>query len=246
MPKTKIEWADRTINPLVGCHPISDGCKNCYAGNVMFPRLKGIGKGLYGEMKDFGDITANVDILIDKLESLKKPQRIFLCSMSDLFHQLVPINFISKIFRICNEYPMHTFMILTKRYDRLSKILLTMKDSLPGNIMFGVSICNISDMVKVYTQYKAYDIPLFISFEPLLEGMVTKDLFDLIDVSWVIVGAETGNKRRSFQESWALSLLEEARTRNIPFFFKQQYIDGQKVQELKGIKYLEFPKEGNQ
>lgn len=115
---------------------------------------------------------------------------------------------------------------------------------LPKNIQFGISICNIADMVRAYTEYRAYEVPLFISFEPLLEGMIVKDLFDLIDISWVIVGAETGPKKRTFQEGWAIKLLEEARSRKIPFFFKQQYKDGKKIQTLRGSRYLEFPKGG--
>jgi protein gp37 len=247
---TKIEWADYTINPVVGCTPTSAGCRNCYAER-MFPRLKGMGTRLYSKMESFADIKWDTEILINELMKLAKKKherrpRIFLCSMSDLFHEKVPDTVIISILAICSGYPQFEFMILTKRYERLVEF----GDSgikIPNNVRIGISISTNDDLLSAHAL--DYRFQIFVSFEPLLEEMSEYEL-DLIifaDVNWVIVGAETGPGHRPFDEEWALRILDKAREFDIPFFFKQQYTGNgnEKTTLLNGEPIHEFP-EGEQ
>lgn len=243
MSKTKIEWADMTINPVIGCSPISDGCKHCYASK-MFPRLKGMGTRIYEDMEDFSDISWSTRILLDELQKLKKPKRIFICSMSDLFHDKVPDDVISNVLTMCGLFPQHTFMILTKRYKRMADYRAT--NVITKNILFGISICNSVDLDfadMIFEKYNLYNI--FISFEPLLNYISSGDIDDFIKdhgVNWIIVGAETGPGHRNFEESWALDILNIARKNEIPFFFKQRYLsNGSKTDILGGCNFHEIP-----
>jgi protein gp37 len=238
MSKTKIEWADITINPVIGCNKISDGCKNCYA-HKMFPRLKGMGTRLYKDMKDFGDVSWDLDILRNGLKKIKKPQRIFLCSMSDLFHEKVPDEVIDDVLAIFNEYPQHIFMILTKRYERLFDTLSVIGGI--KNVDFGVSICDNIDLERFLIQSNSWS-QIFISFEPLLEKLDRNMLQHVMysHCNYAIAGAETGNQRRPFEENWALDILKIARKNDIPFFFKKQFKDGEWTNKLDGKEYLEF------
>jgi len=244
MSKTKIEWADITINPIVGCSKISNGCKNCYA-HKMFPRLKAMGIRLYKDMEDFSDVKWDLNILKKALKKLKNPKRIFLCSMSDLFHEKVPDYIIRGIRDICNQHRQHTFLILTKRYERLSTWFVW-----PTNIKFGVSVSNDEDLFNVFLSALGSERPfmkqqkVFVSFEPLLEKLDKKLLKEFItrDVNWIIVGAETGGSHREFKEEWALDILKVAREYDIPFFFKKQLKNGEWTNKLNGKEYLELPK----
>lgn len=251
MSKTKIEWCDSTINHVVGCSKgCSRGCDNCYA-HKQFPRLKGMGTHLYKDMESFSDVSWDMNILKDKLKSKKKPERIFLCSMGDLFHEKVPTKIIDETLEICSRYPQHQFIILTKRYERMLYYLNEKNEPIketPNNVYLGVSICNKKDLHDFMSIRDVcyWDYDFIISFEPLLERLIADDhLLDLIQHTskWIIVGAESGNRKREFKEEWALEIKDLCEEHNIPFFFKKQFINGEETNLLDGKKYLEFPKE---
>ena len=265
MAKTSIEWSDQVLNFIEArkdastCDPVSAGCRSCFA-QVFAKRLKGVEKskgqtdGLYHTNNE--TIKVNFEVLDRRLKELpSKPQRVFLESMSDLFHKEIPIGDIARVMNFCSSYPQHTFLILTKRYERLQSFIeryTEYYDEIPENIKFGVSICDNKDL-QMFLDYGSNDIDykFFVSFEPLLEklniGYSWGETFldEVMEnlVNHVIVGAETGNRKRPFEEEWALDILEVARKYNIPFFFKKQYKDGEWTNKLDGKEYLEFPKE---
>jgi len=234
---SKIPWTEKTRNHIVGCSPLSNGCKNCYAKD-MFYRQRGMKTNLYKDMKDFDDVKWDMNILKDWLKTFKKPSRIFLCSMSDLFHKKVPDVIIEETIEVISKYSQHTFLLLTKRYERLSGFLWGR--DFPKHINFGISICNNEDLKRALDELIILQ-DVFISFEPLLEELHHNSLKSLLeDVNWVIVGSEAGNRRRDFNELWALNILEAARALDIPFFFKQQFKGKDKIETLNGIEYKEL------
>ena len=208
---TKIEWTEKTWNPVTGCTKISKGCKHCYA-HRMAKRLKAMGNIRY---TNGFQLTLHED-LIDAPRKWKKPCDIFVNSMSDLFHEEVPLKFIRRVFVTMNECPQHTFQILTKRSNRLKRVAHKLPWS--NNIWMGVSVENkkvihrIDDLAAISAHIK------FLSLEPLLGPL--KDL-NLHDIDWVIVGGESGPKARLMKKKWVSSILKQCRENNVDFFFKQ-------------------------
>lgn len=215
---TKIEWCDETWNPITGCTPISEGCKHCYAGR-MAKRLK----GRYGYPEDdpFKPGTAHHDKFREPLH-WKKPRRIFVCSMGDLFHEAVPYHLIDGVFQIIRACERHTFMVLTKRPDRMLEWADSTNarwDDLLGNLK------NLWVGVTAENQKQAdYRIPIllkipaairFVSVEPILEPVAIPNGLD-----WVICGKETGPGARAMEIGWATSLYNQCVEAGIPFFFK--------------------------
>ena len=211
MPKTKIEWTGITWNPITGCTKISSGCKNCYAEKMSF-RLKSMRKPKY---RNGFSLTLHEDVLEEPFH-VKKPSMIFVNSMSDLFHENLPIEFIQKVFRTMNENPQHTFQVLTKRAD----LLLKHNDKLiwTDNIWMGVTVesAEYIDRIDMLSQTGAK--LKFLSLEPLLSALPNLHL-DLID--WVIVGGESGAGARPMQEEWVIDIQKQCIEQTIPFFFKQ-------------------------
>lgn len=206
-----IEWTESTWNPLTGCTKISPGCKNCYAER-MSRRLKAMGQQKY--QNEF-QLTLHEDILIDPL-NWKKPQMIFVNSMSDLFHKNVPDEFILKTFAVMKEAHWQTFQVLTKRADRLLEINAQIEWS--ENVWMGVSVEN-QDYAFRIDRLRQIDARIrFLSLEPLL-GPLTN--LDLDNINWVIVGGESGPKSRSIQPEWVREIRDQCIRANIPFFFKQ-------------------------
>lgn len=211
MSKTKIEWTDSTWNPVTGCSKISDGCKHCYAERLA-KRLRAMGNPNYSNGFELTTHENALDIPL----KWKKPQNIFVCSMSDLFHRNVPDEFIVKIFETMNKAYWHRFQILTKRSDRL--VALSSELSWSDNIWAGVTVENddyrrrIDDLRNVPAQVK------FISFEPLIGPI---DSVDLVNIDWVIVGGESGPGHRPIMEEWILNIKDECIKQAVPFFFKQ-------------------------
>lgn len=208
---TTIEWTEKTWNPTTGCTKISKGCKNCYA-HKMAKRLKAMNNIRYtNEFK----LTLHED-LIDAPKKWRSPSIIFVNSMSDLFHEEVPLKFIRRVFETMNECPQHTFQILTKRSERLKQVAHKLPWS--NNIWMGVSVENkkvmhrIDDLVTTPARIK------FLSLEPLLGTL--KDL-NLHDIDWVIVGGESGPKARPMKKKWVKSILKQCRENDVDFFFKQ-------------------------
>lgn len=209
--KTGIEWTQATWNPVTGCTKVSPGCKNCYAERMSI-RLKAMGNPSYA---NGFKVTLHNNLLGLPL-SWKKPQHIFVNSMSDLFHKEVSIEFIQNVFDVMNNAPWHNFQILTKRSDRLVELDPILKWA--SNIWMGVSVENEDYLYRIDDLRKTRAYIKFISFEPLL-GPVGK--LDLKGIDWVIVGGESGPGARKIEQSWVIDIRDQCNTRHIPFFFKQ-------------------------
>ncbi|WP_174591164.1 DUF5131 family protein [Methanocella conradii] len=209
--KTGIEWTQATWNPVTGCTKVSPGCKNCYAERMSI-RLKAMGNPSYA---NGFKVTLHNNLLGLPL-SWKKPQHIFVNSMSDLFHKDVSIEFIQNVFDVMNNASWHNFQILTKRSDRLVELDPILKWA--PNICMGVSVENEDYLYKIDDLRKTRAYIKFISFEPLL-GPVGK--LDLKGIDWVIVGGESGPGARKIEQSWVIDIRDQCNTRHIPFFFKQ-------------------------
>lgn len=211
MSKSKIEWTQSSWNPLTGCTKISPGCKFCYAERLSI-RLKSMGVKNY---KNGFNLTLHDHVLNIPLR-WKKPRLVFVNSMSDLFHEDVPIEFILKVFEVMVAAKQHTFQILTKRSKRLLEISPYLSWS--ENIWMGVSVesdefsYRIDNLIKTNSKIK------FISFEPLLGPIKSANLHK---IDWVIVGGESGPGARCMEESWVIQILNKCFELNIPFFFKQ-------------------------
>lgn len=209
--KTKIEWTGSTWNPITGCNKVSSGCDHCYAER-MAKRLKAMGVEKY---KNGFDVTLHPDVLEAPLY-WKKPQVIFVNSMSDICHQKVPISFVKRIFKVMQQADQHIFQLLTKRSKRLVK--LSQQLPWPENIWMGVTVENnhyqyrINDLRKTPARIK------FVSLEPLLGPI--PDL-NLTGIDWVIVGGESGPYARPMKEEWVLDIKYQCQKQNVPFFFKQ-------------------------
>ena len=210
--KTGIEWTDSTWNPITGCTKISPGCAHCYAEAITLRYRRG-GSYLPGK----STIVCHDDRLRLPL-TWRNPRRVFVNSMSDLFHEDVPLEFIKRIFSVMNQVQQHTFQILTKRHERVAKLAPELRWS--SNIWIGVSVEN-----QVWADRR---IPLlatvpasvrFLSCEPLL-GRIDLSKH-LNDVDWVIVGGESGSKARFIDPAWVRILRDQCTEMGVPFFFKQ-------------------------
>jgi len=209
--KSKIEWTESTWNPVTGCTKISEGCENCYA-YTMAKRLKAMKNIRYS---NGFNVTLHED-LIERPYEWKKPRLVFVNSMSDLFHEYIPLDFIQKLFKVMNDTPMHTYQILTKRSKRLSEIFHQLKWT--KNIWIGVSVENNSTLERI-TDLEVVPARIkFVSFEPLIEGI---NELKLNNINWVIVGGESGPKARPIQAEWVKDIRDYCVKNRIPFFFKQ-------------------------
>jgi protein gp37 len=208
---TSIEWTESTWNPVTGCSKISAGCVNCYAER-MARRLRAVGVPNYA---NGFEVTLHEELLMLPLK-WHKPKIIFVNSMSDLFHEKIPDDFILRIFDIMNRASWHRFQILTKRSDRLSR----MSPGLPwaDNIWMGVTVEDRKCAFRIEHLRKTRASIKFISMEPLLEPV---EELDLIGIDWVIVGGESGPGARPLNENWVMDIKGKCQTLNIPFFFKQ-------------------------
>ncbi len=208
---SKIEWTQATWNPVTGCTPISDGCKNCYA-----KRLAGRLKSMHNKRYQNGfELTLHHDLLQEPLK-WKTPKMIFVNSMSDLFHEKVPFSFIEKVFAVIGEAKWHTFQILTKRAERLAE--LSMDLPWPSNLWMGVTI---ESGRYIHRADHLRSIPAtvkFISFEPLIGSVAA---IDLSRINWAIVGGESGPGSRIMKKEWVQEILTLCIAENVPFFFKQ-------------------------
>ncbi len=234
---TKIEWTDESWNPISGCSPCSPGCVNCYA-EMMSRRLKG--RFGYHYQNPF-QITLHKEKLKEPLR-LKKPRKIFPCSMGDLFHPDVPESWIDALFQVTTLARQHTYQILTKRPERMQKYLSIIVSKyqieVPANLWFGVTAEN--QQMADQRIPVLIDTPVanrFISIEPMLEAVDISCYIKNID--WVIVGGETGVKARDMEPRWAIEIKDLCRGNHVPFFFKQMTKKAPTPEELL-IK--EFPK----
>lgn len=211
MSISKIEWTESTWNPITGCTKISSGCKNCYAER-MAKRLKSMGQPNY--INGF-QISFHEHVLEYPL-NWKKPQTIFVNSMSDLFHEQVPDSFVFRIFDIMKQAYWHQFQILTKRSTRL--IELAPRLNWPKNVWIGVSVENEEVKFRIDDLRWVPAAIRFLSLEPLLGPFAS---LDLSNIDWVIVGGESGPGARPMKKGWVIQIKKQCIKQNVPFFFKQ-------------------------
>lgn len=211
MKSTKIEWTDQTWNPITGCTKVSDGCKNCYA-EAMAKRLKSMNLDKY---RNEFNLTLHENCLTEPL-NWKKPHNIFVCSMSDLFHEMVPDEFINKVFAIIKSTPIHNYQILTKRAERMSEFFNN--KHIPNNVWLGVTV-DVKKTVSRIDYLRNINAKIkFLSCEPLLEDL---GKLDLSKINWVIVGGESGKNARPMKQEWLESIKRQTETQGASFFFKQ-------------------------
>jgi protein gp37 len=209
--RSSIEWTESTWNPLTGCTKISPGCKHCYAER-MACRLQAMGQPNYAN----GFRLTLHEHMLEQPLGWKRPQMVFVNSMSDLFHNDVPLDFVQKVFAVMVRASWHTFQVLTKRSDRLLE--LDPEIEWPSNVWMGVSVEN-HDYVSRIEQLRRTDAHVkFLSLEPLLGPL--PDL-DLHGIDWVIVGGESGPGARPMAEDWVIDIRDQCLAAGVPFFFKQ-------------------------
>jgi protein gp37 len=211
MKTTKIEWTEATWNPSIGCSKVTAGCKNCYA-EVMARRLQAMGAAGYEDGFEF-------KILPERLyqpTTIKKPTKFFVNSMSDLFHEKMPFDFLDKVFEVITNTPQHHYQILTKRELILQQYFLNR--TVPSNVWLGVTVENEKTMHRIDI-LRAIDASIrFISFEPLIGDV---GLLNLNEIHWVIVGGESGVCARPMKRQWAINIQQQCNEQKVAFFFKQ-------------------------
>lgn len=264
MAETKIEWANKTWNPVTGCTKISPGCQNCYAER-MSKRLAG--RAGYPKDDPF-KVTLHPDRLDEPLK-WKKPSRIFVCSMGDLFHYDVPDEYISEVFDVMCQCPDHIFQVLTKRPERMSHFIKSYLGKISGHIWLGVTAENqeqADKRIPILLQIPA--AVRFVSVEPMLGYValshVEFDRWTTMNVlegcgittrpgamgqcipncgceklNWVICGGESGPGARPMHPDWARSLRDQCKVAGVPFFFKQwgewQYVEQMSHDTYQGV-----------
>jgi protein gp37 len=208
---TAIEWTDSTWNPVTGCTKISSGCANCYAERLAM-RLKAMGNPSYS---NGFNVTLHEDILTLPLK-WKKPQTIFVNSMSDLFHNDIPIDFIQRVFEIMRQANWHRYQILTKRSERM----LELSPQLPwsSHIWMGVTVEADNYIYRIEDLKKTGAMVKFLSLEPLLSAI---PFLQLKGIDWVIAGGESGPNARPMKKDWVIDIRNQCQTAKVPFFFKQ-------------------------
>jgi len=209
--RSAIEWTESTWNPVTGCDKISPGCKYCYA-EVMARRLKGMGQVNY---RNGFELTLQPQA-IERPLVWKKPQVIFVNSMSDLFHKDVPLEFIQRVFAVMARASWHTFQVLTKRGERLEAVAGSLP--WPPNVWMGVSVERHDYVHRIKHLRRVPAFVRFLSLEPLLGPLPE---LDLSGIHWVIVGGESGQRARPMEPAWAIDIRDQCRTWGVPFFFKQ-------------------------
>lgn len=209
---SRIEWTEQTWNPTVGCTKVSPGCKHCYA-EAMAKRLQAMGTPGY----DNGFALALLPGRLDEPLKRKKPTTYFVNSMSDVFHEKVPFDYIDRIFDTIARTPQHTYQILTKRAARMARYFVTRPA--PANAWLGVSVEDRKHGVPRIDALRNVAASIrFLSIEPLLEPL---GRIDLTGIDWVIVGGESGPKARPMQLEWVEEIRIQCGGHGVAFFFKQ-------------------------
>lgn len=220
MADSAIEWTDKVWNPTTGCDRVSPGCDHCYA-LTLAKRLKGMGSSKYqadGDPRTSGPgfaLTLHHDVL-DAPRSWRTPRRVFVNSMSDLFHPKVPLDFVRKVFDVMRDTPQHQYQVLTKRPIRVAR--WADRIEWPANVWMGTSVENADYTDRIDHLRRVPAAVRFLSLEPLL-GPVAD--IDLTGIDWVIVGGESGPSARPVDADWVRGVRDAATAAGIPFFFKQ-------------------------
>lgn len=208
----KIEWTEQTWNPTAGCTKVSSGCKNCYA-ETMAKRLQAMGVEGYENGFKFTLVPSRLNHPYKR----KKPTVFFVNSMSDIFHEEMPDEYLEQIFDVIRDTPHHTYQLLTKRADRMLEYFT--KNKIPKNIWLGVTVDNRKHGVPRIDKLRNIKATvLFLSVEPLLEHLGE---IDLTNIDWVIVGGESGPKARPMDKEWVLDIKRQCEEKDVAFFFKQ-------------------------
>ncbi len=233
MAQSSIEWTEMTWNPTTGCTKISAGCKFCYA-EVMSKRLKAMGVEKY---KD----NFKVRVYEPSLKvpyTWKSPKIVFVNSMSDLFHEKIPLDYIKRVFEVMNDNPQHVFQVLTKRAERLYQVHEELKWT--HNIWMGVSVEDERVIERIDFLRKTNAHTKFLSLEPLIGPLSN---LNLENIHWAIVGGESGHKARPMDEEWVLDIHEQCKKAGVSFFFKQWGGKNKKAagRLLNGRTYDEMP-----
>lgn len=230
-----IEWTEATWNPVTGCTKISPGCKHCYAER-MAERLQAMGQRNYA--RGF-ELTVQPHMLELPLQ-WKKPQRVFVNSMSDLFHVDVPVEYIQQVFDVMSRAHWHRFQVLTKRADRLRAVAPRLR--WPANVWMGVSVESSAYRHRIDDLRAVPAHTRFLSLEPLL-GPLTA--LNLSGIDWVIVGGESGPGARPMDPAWVADLRDQCLVADVPFFFKQWGGQNKKVtgRVLDGREWNQMPDE---
>ncbi|MDN4634355.1 DUF5131 family protein [Sphingomonas sp. PsM26] len=241
-----IEWTDATWNPVAGCSLASAGCTNCYAMRMAarleamgIPKYAGLTKKSGGRAKWTGQIRCDQSALAVP-EKWKKPRKVFVNSMSDLFHRDVPDEFIAKVWDVMKSTPRHDYQLLTKRPDRMRQMLSHPRFEVLPNVWVGTSVES-QDVVHRISELRETPAAVrFISFEPLIGPIESADLQG---IAWAIVGGESGPQARSMQEAWVLQIERLCRVHSTAFFFKQWGGTNKKAagRLLNGQTYDEMP-----
>ena len=218
---SKIEWTESTWNPVRGCTRVSEGCRFCYAERIA-ARFSGKGMAYEGLAENtkagprWTQQVLPVPALLDEPLKWKKPRRIFVNSMSDLFHEKIELSYIQKVFSVMKEAYWHQFQVLTKRSERLLEF--SPKLTWSPNVWMGVSVEDsrvthrIDELRQTGAQIK------FLSLEPLLGALPN---LTLEGIDWVIVGGESGPGAREMQKKWVIDIRDQCADAKVPFFFKQ-------------------------
>jgi protein gp37 len=214
--RSSIEWTDATWNPVRGCTKISPGCKHCYA-ETFAERFRGVP----GHPFEYGFDLRLVPEKLSQPLHWRSPRRIFVNSMSDLFHEDIPTEYIAEVGRVMAEANWHTYQVLTKRHERMRDLLrdeLAWMGRLP-HAWFGVSVENRAHgIARIDTLRDTPTAVRFLSIEPLLEDLGP---INLSGISWVIVGGESGVSARPMREAWVRNIRDQCAERGVPFFLKQ-------------------------
>ena len=241
---SRIEWTEATWNPTTGCDRISAGCDRCYA-LTLAKRLKAMGQAKYQNDGNpltsgpgFG-LTVHPDALDAPLH-WREPRRIFVNSMSDLFHARVPLDFVRQVFDVIARTPQHTYQVLTKRAARLPKVAGML--DWPANLWMGVSIEDASHLDRADDLRAVPAAVRFLSLEPLIGPLGT---LDLTGIGWVIAGGESGRGHRALDLGWVREIRDQCVASGTPFFFKQvggftpksggRLLDGREWSEFPGV-----------
>ena len=252
MSRTKIEWCDDTWNPIVGCSRISEGCRNCYAEKMAY-RLDCMGAESYGKVIDeHTHCWTGKVVLANKALNIplhwKKPRRIFVCSMGDLFHESVPYDWQNRVHNIIESCPQHIFQILTKRPKIMVDFYMRYGVGCwPKHLWVGISCENnwlAIDRILDSLQY-LLEANRFVSCEPLLDAI---DIWRFTKyINWLIVGCESGPNRRECKIKWVRDIVKQCQDANVPVFVKQLSINGKVSKNIdewpEDLRVREFPKE---
>lgn len=208
---SSIEWTDATWNPVRGCTKISPGCKHCYA-ETFSERFRGVPDHPFEHGFDLRLVPSALELP----KRWRRGRLVFVNSMSDLFHEDVPAEYIARVFEVMRDCPQHQFQVLTKRAERLAELAPTLRAA--PNVWLGVSVESAKYTARIQLLRRAPAHVRFLSIEPLL-GPVGSLRLD--GIHWVIVGGESGPRARPMKADWVRSIRDQCRRANVPFFFKQ-------------------------